>query len=98
LSIDGEWNMTMKTTMGPQSGSLVLKTEGGSLSGTVTTRHGPMDFSNGTVSGNELAWSTAMTSPIPMTLEFTATVDGDKITGKVKLGSFATGDLEGTRA
>ena len=36
--------------------------------------------------------------PMAMKLEFTATVDGDKISGNVSLGSFGSATLEGTRA
>ena len=39
-----------------------------------------------------------MTSPMPMTLEFAATVDGDKISGNVKLGAFGNASFSGTRA
>jgi hypothetical protein len=35
---------------------------------------------------------------MPMTLEFTATVDGDAITGTVKLGAFGEAEISGTRA
>ena len=33
-----------------------------------------------------------------MTLEFTVKVDGDKMTGKCKLGTFGIADLAGERA
>ena len=33
-----------------------------------------------------------------MTLEFSATVDGDEISGNVKLGAFGNASLSGTRA
>jgi hypothetical protein len=39
----------------------------------------------------------AMTVPMPMTLEGTATVDGDTITGSVKAGAFGTFPMTGTR-
>ena len=35
---------------------------------------------------------------MPMTLEFSATVDGDNISGSVKLGAFGTASFSGTRA
>ena len=34
---------------------------------------------------------------MPMTLEFTATVDGDKMNGNVKLGMFGNAPLTGER-
>jgi hypothetical protein len=39
-----------------------------------------------------------MTSPMPMKLEFAAEVDGDAISGTVKLGAFGNATFSGTRA
>jgi len=39
-----------------------------------------------------------MTSPMPMTLEVSAAVDGDTIGGNVKLGAFGDATFTGTRA
>jgi hypothetical protein len=35
---------------------------------------------------------------MPITLEFVAKVEGDKISGNVKLGSFGDATFEGTRS
>ena len=40
----------------------------------------------------------AITTPMPMTLEFVATVEGDNMKGNVKLGSFGNAGLTGVRA
>jgi hypothetical protein len=58
---------------------------------------GSMDIANGTVSGNTLSWKMDMTVPMPMTLDCTATVDGDSITGEVKAGAFGSMPVSGTR-
>jgi hypothetical protein len=39
-----------------------------------------------------------MTSPMPMTLEVSATVEGDSISGNVKLGAFGNATFSGERA
>jgi hypothetical protein len=52
----------------------------------------------GKIDGDTLTWSTDITNPMPMTLEFTVKVDGDKMTGKCKLGTFGISDLAGERA
>jgi len=49
------------------------------------------------VAGDTLTWSSAITSPMPMTLEFEATVAGDAMTGNVKLGAFGNAALNGVR-
>ena len=38
-----------------------------------------------------------MTSPMPMTLEVAASVDGDEISGNIKLGAFGDASFTGTR-
>jgi hypothetical protein len=97
VSADGTWNTTIDSPMGTQAGTLELKTDANSLSGSISGPQGSMEFSGGTVNGDELAWNVEMTQPMAMTLEFTATVDGDNLTGQVKLGSFGTAQLKGTR-
>ena len=55
-------------------------------------------ISNGKVDGDTLTWSSAITQPFPMTLEFTGTVDGDTMTGNVKVGAFGSFPFKGSRA
>jgi len=98
MSADGSWNTTINTPMGAQNGTLVLQTSGATLSGKMVGAQGEMALSDGKVDGNNLSWKAQMTSPMPMTLEFTATVDGDKISGNVKLGAFGNASFSGTRA
>ena len=56
---------------------------------------GPLE--NGKVNGNDVSWSAKITSPMPMTLDFTGTVEGDKISGSVKAGAFGSFPFSGTR-
>ena len=98
MSADGTWKTTMNTPMGPQQGTLELKTDGNVLTGKLSGTQGEIEIKDGTVDGNSLAWKADITTPMAMTLEFTATVDGDEISGNVKLGAFGNASLSGTRA
>jgi hypothetical protein len=100
MSADGTWKISMSTPMGAQEMTLELKEEGSTLSGTMSAAMAPepMALSDGTVDGASLAWKAALTQPMPMTLEFKATVDGDSISGDVALGSFGNATFTGTRA
>ena len=98
MSADGTWNTTMQTPMGPQQGTLLLKTDGNMLTGKLSGSQGEIEIKDGTVDGNSLAWKADITTPMAMTLEFSATVNGDEISGNVKLGAFGNASLTGTRA
>jgi hypothetical protein len=100
MSADGEWEISMNTPMGAQAATLDLKEEGSTLTGTMSAAAapGPLDVTDGTVDGNNLTWKAALTQPMPINLEFAATVDGDKISGNVKLGTFGDATFEGTRS
>ena len=98
MSANGTWNTTINTPMGAQNGTLTLTTDGAELSGTMSSPQGEMAIENGAADGDTLTWKAAITSPMPMTLEFSASVDGDVITGTVKLGAFGEAEFSGTRA
>jgi hypothetical protein len=84
--------------MGVQTGTLVLTINDNELSGSMQSPQGKMAIADGKADGDNLSWTTSITSPMPMTLEFSAAVAGDEITGSVKLGTFGNADFKGTRA
>jgi len=98
MAADGTWNVTMDTPMGAQQMTITFTTNGNELSGKLGSPQGEMEFTGGTVDGDNLAWTVAIEQPMPMNIETTATIDGDNITGESKLGSFGTAKLTGTRA
>ena len=98
MSADGTWNTTINTPMGAQQGTLTLVTDGAALTGKMAGAAGEMELNDGAVDGDTLTWKADMTSPMPMTLEFTASVSGDEISGSVKLGAFGDATFSGTRA
>lgn len=98
MHADGSWNTTINTPMGAQNGTLTLSTEGGKLTGKMASPQGEMDIQDGAIDGETLSWKADITSPMAMTLEFSATVTGDEIGGTVKLGAFGNATFSGTRA
>jgi len=95
--IDGDWKVTLNSPMGAQDATLTLTTDGAILSGKMVGAQGTQEFEGGSVDGNSLAWNVKMTQPMPMDLDFSAAVDGDAISGKVKLGAFGDATFAGTR-
>ena len=96
MSADGSWKITINTPMGAQEVTATITTSGDTFTGKTEGRMGSQDVS-GKVDGDTLTWSAAITNPMPMTLEFTATVAGDAMTGNVKLGAFGNAPLSGVR-
>jgi hypothetical protein len=97
MAIDGKWEITINSPMGAQKAALDLKSDGPGLSGTQTAQGNTQPLANGKVDGSKLTWSANITSPMPMTLEFTGNVDGDKLTGSVKAGAFGSFPFSGSR-
>ncbi|MFA6116219.1 MAG: hypothetical protein WC729_19640 [Sphingomonas sp.] len=94
--IDGTWDTTVKSPLGDQKMTLTVKADGGTFTGTNTGAMGSTDI-NGTVDGDTIHWSMNITVPMPMTLDCTATADGDTLTGSVGAGAFGSFPLTGTR-
>jgi hypothetical protein len=98
MSADGTWKVTLNSPMGSQDATLVLVTDGSSLTGRLSGPQGEIDITDGAVDGDSLSWKASLTQPMPLELDFTATVDGDSIEGNAKLGSFGSAPFSGTRA
>ena len=96
MSADGNWKITINTPMGARTIDAAIKTNGDTFTGTTNSEMGSADIA-GKVNGNNLTWSFDITNPMPMKLEFDANVDGDKMTGNVKLGMFGNAALTGER-
>ena len=97
MSADGNWKVTINSPMGVQTGTLSVKTSGDSFTGTFAGQQGNQEIS-GKVDGDTLTWGTKLTQPFPIDLEFTVSVDGDKMSGSVKAGAFGSSPLTGERA
>jgi hypothetical protein len=97
MSADGTWNTTINSPMGVQTGTLTIKTDGATFTGTLSGAQGAQDIA-GKVDGDTLTWGSKLTQPFPIDLEFTVKVAGDEMTGSVKAGAFGSSPLKGTRA
>ncbi|CAN7222083.1 hypothetical protein LJR219_000767 [Phenylobacterium sp. LjRoot219] len=96
MSADGNWKITISTPMGPQEVTASITTQGDSFTGKSESAMGSQEIS-GKVAGDTLTWQAEITKPMPLTLDFEAKVDGDKMTGTVKLGAFGNAPLNGHR-
>ena len=96
--VDGTWDTVVKSPLGDQKSTLTVKSDGSTFTGTNAGAMGSVDIDDGKVDGNTISWTMKMTVPMPMTLDCTATIDGDTITGSVGAGAFGSFPMTGTRA
>ena len=98
MSVDGTWKLSMQTPIGERTSTLALQTSGGALTGKLTADEGnATDIYEGKLDGETAAWKADIKSPMPLTLAFTATVNGDKISGTVSAGAIGSWPFSGTR-
>jgi len=95
-AIDGQWDCTARTPMGDQRMVLSVSSEGPVFTGSVAGDLGTIDIA-GSVDGDSLAWKMEIRSPIPLTLDCSATVTGDSLEGSVTAGMFGSFPMTGTR-
>ena len=98
MAADGTWNLTMNTPMGERRSTVTLSTSGGTLIGKQEAEGNTTDIAAGTVNGNDVSWQASITNPMPLTLTFNGTVDGNTLNGTADTGMFGSFPFEGTRA
>ena len=89
---DGSWTIKFKTPGGEQQARLVLSTTGNALTGI----YDGAAIKDGQANDNEISFNTELTSPFKMPIAFTASIDGDTMTGKAK-APMMTVSFTGTR-
>ena len=98
MSADGTWKLVMQTPIGERKSTLALKDADGALTGKMTGEEGnATDIFDGKATGDTLAFKAAIKSPMPLTLEFTAKVAGDKISGTVNASGVGSWPFTGSR-
>jgi hypothetical protein len=91
MSVDGTWKITVQSPMGPQASTVELVSDGSALTGTQSGGEGATAIYDGSVDGD-------ITKPMKLTVTFTATVEGDSISGTAKAGMFPKSTFAGARA
>jgi cytochrome P450 len=91
------WELTLSTPMGPQVMTAQILRSGAAFTGTISSGDMGSKDITGKSSGNTLTWTLSLTKPVSIKLSFEADVDGDQMTGTVKLGMFGKAALAGRR-
>jgi hypothetical protein len=91
------WKIILNSPVGPQEMTAQFVRSGNTFSGRISSPMGSEEMSNGVINGTTLTWTMAVKKPMSIKLTFTVEVDGDKMSGKAKLGVFGTATLTGER-
>jgi hypothetical protein len=86
--VSGTWDAIVNSPMGEQKSTMTLNQDGDTVTGTNAGATGSAEVQDGKIDGNTLTWKMDITVPMPMTLEGTATVDGNAMNGSIKAGAF----------
>ena len=97
VSIEGKWNLIIKSPTGPQATTLVLQRSGDVLTGTQSGQGMSSPISDVRLEGNNLTWKNEVTKPMKLKLEFTAAIDGNTLSGKVKAGFMGSYSFTGVK-
>ena len=98
VAIDGDWNMVLKTPMGPQGMVVSFKTEGASVSGLFNSPEGTQAFDGGALEGGRVRFDLKVDKPMKITLKYDLQFEGDSVSGKCKMGMFGSAKVTGKRA
>lgn len=89
VNVTGKWEQTVETPRGERTRPLEFVQDGEKLTVKMKDRDGNAMEAEGTVKGAAVEWSlTRETRRGAMTMTFTGTVDGDSMSGTVKVGDF----------
>jgi len=97
MTFDGTWKLIIATPMGDQHARIELKEEAGRVSGTASQGGASAPLIDPELDGARLRWSQEITKPMPMTIKFDLTRDGDALEGTAKAGFFMTAKVTGLR-
>ena len=86
MSVDGTYKIMAETPMGCMETTLILKTNGEALSGTMSAgMMGTIDFNGGKVEGSSFSFATTLKKFFQkIEVHGRGKVDGDRISGEVR--------------
>lgn len=97
MSVAGKWDITIKAPTGPQRTVLELIETKGKISGSQTGQGTTTEISDASLEGSKLFWINHVTKPLKMKVQFTATVEGSTMSGKVKAGFMGSYSFTGVK-
>lgn len=98
VPVAGTWDLMINTPQGNQAVVMMTTQSGSGFTGTMRSELGTSDIAAGTISGRRLTWSMSLTmGGNTMQLQYSAEVDGSRMTGSVTVGELGTFSFTGEK-
>ena len=97
VSVEGTWQLTIKSPTGPVATTLFIERSGDGLSGNQSGEGMSSPISDVKFDGRNISWINYVTKPMKMKLECTGVIEGGNISGKAKAGFMGTYPFFGTK-
>ncbi len=95
---NGKWSADVTTPRGTQTLIFDFHVDGSTLTGTITTRRGDMDITNGKVDGDNISFDQVMNfNGDTRTISYTGKADGDTIKFTRQMGDRGSTDFVAKR-
>jgi len=98
VTLEGTWNLVVKSPTGPMPAVLLLERNGDGYTGTQSGQGNSTAVSDFKVNGNKLSWVNHVTSPMKIKVEFSGELSGNTLSGKAKAGFMGSFAFTGTKA
>jgi cytochrome P450 len=97
VSAEGKWALTIKGPTGPMTSTLVLERVNGTLAGTQSGQGVTSPVTGARLEGNNLSWVNEVTKPMKLKVEFSGTLSGSSMSGKMKAGFMGSFSFSGVK-
>ena len=90
--VTGDWDITVESPQGKRTSQLVIKEEGGKLSGAMKSPRGERPLETISVKGNEITFTMTINAQgQDIVITYKGKVDKDTMSGEADFGGFASG-------
>ncbi|MGW4893056.1 hypothetical protein ACWEQL_12455 [Kitasatospora sp. NPDC004240] len=97
MSVEGTWNLSVRTPIGTIRAVVELRERDGVLAGTARGTGEEVPLREIARDGDRLTWKQSITKPVRLNLAFDVTVDGDTLRGTSKAGRLPSSKVTGER-
>jgi hypothetical protein len=97
MSVEGDWDVTIKTPIGSLAVGYTFSRGAGGLAGTATYKDETVALQDISVDGDRMTWRQAITKPIRLNLTFDVIVTDEALSGHSRAGRLPRSMVTGRR-